>query len=113
MCANTLASLLGGGLLRRRLASARLRVARVAGRGFAAAARSPSSGTTPAASAVLGAWLAFGGRALLGDRFAARQDVAREGRLSEFCSVWYLEMLTEEIENSTMNSAISSVIMSA
>ena len=28
-------------------------------------------------------------------------------------SVWYLEMLTEEIENSTMNSAISSVIMSA
>ena len=31
----------------------------------------------------------------------------------DFCSVWYLEMLTEEIENSTMNSAISSVIMSA
>ena len=32
---------------------------------------------------------------------------------SDFCRVWYLEMLTEEIENSTMNSAISSVIMSA
>ena len=32
---------------------------------------------------------------------------------SDFCSVWYLEMLTEEIENRTMNSAISSVIMSA
>ena len=32
---------------------------------------------------------------------------------NDFCSVSYLEMLTEEIENSTMNSAISSVIMSA
>jgi hypothetical protein len=32
---------------------------------------------------------------------------------SDSCSVWYFEMLTEEIENSTMNSAISSVIMSA
>ena len=32
---------------------------------------------------------------------------------SDFCSVWYLEMLTEEIENSTMKSAIRSVIMSA
>ena len=32
---------------------------------------------------------------------------------SDCCSVWYLEMFTEEIENSTMNSAISSVIMSA
>ena len=30
----------------------------------------------------------------------------------ECCSTRYLEMLTEEIENSTMNSAISSVIMS-
>ena len=29
------------------------------------------------------------------------------------CSVTYLEMFTEEIENSTMNNAISSVIMSA
>jgi hypothetical protein len=29
------------------------------------------------------------------------------------CRVWYLEMFTEEIEKSTMNSAISSVIMSA
>src|ERR1700683_4076737 len=33
--------------------------------------------------------------------------------LSDSCSVMYLEMLTEEIEKSTMNSAISSVIMSA
>ena len=28
-------------------------------------------------------------------------------------STWNLEMFTDEIENSTMNSAISSVIMSA
>ena len=31
---------------------------------------------------------------------------------SDCCSVTYLEMFTDEIENSTMNSAISSVIMS-
>ena len=33
--------------------------------------------------------------------------------LSDSWSVWYFEMLTDEIENSTMNNAISSVIMSA
>ena len=33
--------------------------------------------------------------------------------LSAICRVRYLEMFTEEIENSTMKSAISSVIMSA
>ena len=32
---------------------------------------------------------------------------------SDSCRVMYLEMLTDEIENNTMNSAISSVIMSA
>ena len=32
---------------------------------------------------------------------------------SDFCRAWTLETLTEEIENRTMNSAISSVIMSA
>jgi hypothetical protein len=32
---------------------------------------------------------------------------------SECCRVTYLEMFTDEIENRTMNSAISSVIMSA
>ena len=33
--------------------------------------------------------------------------------LSDCCRTWYLEMLTEEIENRTMNSANSSVSMSA
>ncbi len=32
---------------------------------------------------------------------------------SECCSSWNLEMFTDEIDHSTMNSAISSVIMSA
>ena len=32
---------------------------------------------------------------------------------SDCCRVWYLEMFTDEIENRTMNNAISSVIMSA
>ena len=37
--------------------------------------------------------------------------------MNAFCrarwSTWYLEMFTDEIENSTMKSAIRSVIMSA
>ena len=33
--------------------------------------------------------------------------------LRDFCRTWTFEMLTEEIENRTMSSAISSVIMSA
>ncbi len=32
---------------------------------------------------------------------------------SDCCRTWYLEMLTDEIENRTMNSANSSVSMSA
>ncbi len=54
-----------------------------------------------------------GGGALRATDVPPGRMCPEKAALSDFCSVWYLEMLTEEIENSTMNSAISSVIMSA
>ncbi len=72
------------------------------------------TGTIACTSMLDGAWLAFALAPGFGDRFAPRQDVAREGRLQRASAAsTHLEMFTEEIENSTMNSAISSVIMSA
>ncbi len=62
---------------------------------------------------LLGEWLALEVEpAAAIDRPPGRID-PENAACSDCCSVTYFEMFTEEIENSTMNSAISSVIMSA
>ena len=71
------------------------------------------NGTTAAASVVLGALLAFSVAPCWAIDLPPGRMLPENAALSACCRTWYLEMLTEEIENSTMNSAISSVIMSA
>ena len=72
-----------------------------------------TSGTIDGTSAVAGVW------ALVDSEPDCRID-RPPGRIepenaafSDCWRTWYLEMLTDEIENSTMNSANSSVSMSA
>ena len=70
-------------------------------------------GTIDCTSALVGAWLELAvapGWAI--DLPPGRMSPEKAAR-SDFCRACTLEMLTEEIEKSTMNSAISSVIMSA
>ena len=71
------------------------------------------SGTIAGTSVLAGVWALVDSEPACEDRAAAGQDRARERRLQRLLQVRYFEMFTEEIENSTMNSAISSVIMSA
>ncbi len=71
------------------------------------------TGTIACTSMLEGEWLALA----LAPGFAIALPPGRmfpeNAAFSERCSVTHFETLTEEIENSTMNSAISSVIMSA
>ena len=71
------------------------------------------SGTSEGISAVAGVWAVVDCEPdCMIERPPGRID-PENAAFSDCCSVWYLEMFTDEIENSTMNSAISSVIMSA
>ena len=71
------------------------------------------SGTIEGTSAVAGVWAAVDSEP---DWRIARPPGRIEPENADFSDcwrTWYLEMLTDEIENSTMNSANSSVSMSA
>ena len=70
-------------------------------------------GTIDCTSALVGAWLELAVAPGWAIDLPPGRMLPEKAALSDFWRVWYLEMLTEEIENSTMNSAISSVIMSA
>ncbi len=64
-------------------------------------------------SALCGAWLELAVAPGWASDLPPGRILPENAACSDFCSSWYLDMLTEEIENSTMNSANSSVIMSA
>jgi hypothetical protein len=81
--------------------------------GLALAAATGLSGTNEGISAVAGVWAVVDCEPdCMIERPPGRIE-PENAAFSDCCSVWYLEMFTDEIENSTMNSAISSVIMSA
>ena len=71
------------------------------------------TGTIACTSTLVGAWLEFAVAPGWAIDLPPGRMLPENAAFSERCRVWYLEMFTEEIENSTMNSAISSVIMSA
>jgi hypothetical protein len=71
------------------------------------------SGTSDGISAVAGVWAVVDCEPdCMIERPPGRIE-PENAAFSDCWSVWYLDMFTDEIENSTMNSAISSVIMSA
>ena len=71
------------------------------------------SGTIGCTSLLAGARLALAVEPCWAMSLPPGRMLPEKAAFSDFCSAWIFEMLTEEIENSTMNSAISSVIMSA
>ncbi len=72
-----------------------------------------ATGSIACSSTLLGVCAAFWVEPCWAMSLPPGRMLPEKAAFSDFCSVWYLETLTEEIENSTMNSAISSVIMSA
>ncbi len=62
---------------------------------------------------VAGTWLALAVEPCWAIALPPGRMLPEKAAFSDFCRVWYLETLTEEIENRTMNRAISNVIMSA
>ncbi len=71
------------------------------------------TGTIACTSMLLGKWLELALAPGLAIPLPPGRMSPENAARRDFCSTWTLEMLTEEIEKSTMNSAISSVIMSA
>ncbi len=71
------------------------------------------TGSSACSSTLAGTWLEFAVEPCWATALPPGRMLPEKAAFSDCCRVWYLEMLTEEIENRTMNSAISSVIMSA
>ena len=72
-----------------------------------------ATGAIACISTLAGTWLALAVEPCWAIALPPGRMLPENAAFSDCCRVWYLEMLTEEIENRTMNSAISSVIMSA
>src|ERR1700691_5070907 len=70
-------------------------------------------GTIACSGVTVGAWLALAVEPGLAIALPPGRMLPEKAARSDSCRLTTLEMLTEEIENSTMKSAISSVIMSA
>ncbi len=71
------------------------------------------TGSMACSSKVAGTWLALAVEPCWEIALPPGRMLPEKAALRDFWRVWYLEMLTEEIENRTMNRAISNVIMSA
>ncbi len=70
-------------------------------------------GTIAWSGVMVGAWLALAVEPGLAIALPPGRMLPEKAARRDSCRLCTLEMLTEEIENSTMKSAISSVIMSA